>query len=203
MKVTILVAIRDYIERECYESLLHQTYPDCSILVHQLHPVAIATEPPKNKTGNVTRNRNMLRKAALATDSTHFMLVDSDTVLPPHCIETLLSRGKDIIAAWCPMVNCEGWICMKWEEGRIVHIKPREGITEVDMAPLGCMLVTRKVLEDIEFNPALEESVLTKDGAMMFMGETAQFGLDAQAKGYTLFMDGSLICKHLPKNQSI
>jgi len=201
MNVTILAIIRDYIERECYESLLHQTYPDCSILIHQVSPIRFYEDVAKNKMANVVRNRNMLRQAALATDSTHFMMVDSDTVLPLNCIEILLSREKDIISAWCPMVS-GGWIAARWVGKEIVHLQHEEGIREVDMAPLGCMLVKRDVLEQIPFTAATEEYTSCK-GKTMFMGETAKFGLDAKKKGYKLFMDGSLICKHLLKDQSL
>lgn len=205
MRILICVPIRDYVERECYEALRRQTYQDRAILIHQLDPIAASVrDERKAKTWNSTRNRNEMRKAALGTDATHFMLVDSDTVLPPDCIEKLLAADKDIISAWCPMIYGDRWIAGRWEGNTFVNYRgPQPGIIEVGMAPLGCMLIKRKVLESITFEAATEELMQDEFGNLLYVGVTTAFGLAAARLGYTLFMHGDLICRHLHKEQYV
>ena len=204
MKVTILVPIKDYIERACYEALRRQTFTDRAIIIHQLNPLQLDSLPPKNKTLNSVRNRNEMRKAVLGTDSTHFLMVDSDTVLPLNALETLLSRDKDIISGWSLMANDKKWIAAKWKGDKLCHYyAPEEGIVEVDMAPLGCMLVKREVLEKVKFKDGLDEFIKDGDGKNIYKGITAKFGENAQKSGYKLFLDGDVICQHIRKEQNV
>ena len=204
MKVTILVPIKDYIERACYEALRRQTFTDRAIIIHQLDPLQLDSLPPKNKTLNSVRNRNEMRKAALGTDSTHFLMVDSDTVLPLNALETLLSRDKDIISGWSLMANDKKWIAARWNGDKLCHYyAPEKGIVEVDMSPLGCMLIKREVLEKIKFEDGLEEFIKDGDGKNIYKGITAKFGENAQKSGYKLYMDGDVICQHIRKEQNV
>lgn len=199
MSVSILIPIKDYVERNCYEACRLQTQA-CQIIINQMDAVPLDDNPQYNKTKNSVRNRNELRKIALGSSATHFMLVDSDTVLPLDCVEKLLAADKDIISAWCPMANAPKWIAGYWDNHRFAYYEsPLPGIAPVDMAPLGCMLVRRAVLERLTFDDATQLVVETIDGQKMYAGVTLAFALLARAAGYDLYMHGDLICKHIQR----
>jgi hypothetical protein len=205
MKVSILVPIKDYIERRCYEALRAQTFTDRSIIIHQREPGNYVPAPLANRYVNISANRNDLRAIGLATESTHFLWVDSDVVLPPHAIETLLGANKDIVGAWVPFEDKQrGWIAGRVAGGTVWHVEPRsDGLEVVDFTTFGCMLVTRAALETVPLDAGVDNACTLGDGREVMQGETFAFGLAAQAKGFEVYAHGGVICDHIKKDSYV
>lgn len=202
MKVTIVIPIKDFMEREAYASCLRQTFIDRSIIIHQMDSIKLDDDIHKSKMANCVRNRNELRKMFLALDSTHMLMMDSDVVLPENALEKLLEKNLPIVGGWHPMYGSNGgaWSEGKFVNGRFHHLSPQKGLTEVDMVCMGCILIRREVLEKVEFESGNSETILQESGSC-FMGEHIAFARKCQALGYKLFLDGDVICKHLLKEQ--
>ncbi|MBI4739791.1 glycosyltransferase family 2 protein [Candidatus Woesearchaeota archaeon] len=145
----------------------------------------------------ITRGRNMIREYALAHDYDYLFFVDTDIVIPRFALSRLLSHGKDIACGvYLSEINYAGHkfvapILFDFgdeESGRIYNVRGvvRDRLIEVAATGFGCMLLSRRVLQDIgyRYNPAINS------------GEDILFCLDARAKGYKIYCDTSVKCDH-------
>lgn len=65
---------------------------------------------------------------------------------------------------------------------------------------MGCALVSRKVLEQVTFKPGIDIFLKDESGVNLILGECGAFGNDVTDSGFTLYMDGSVVCEHLTRN---
>ena len=181
---------------ECWDSAINQDYPICSVMVHVDKPVA------GHKTMDSAMNRNAMRNMALHSDADNFLLLDSDTVLPLDAVSRLISHNLDIVGGWYPFLNRPGMWVMAKRVGNCYNNfnYPVPGLSEVDTIGLGCMLISRKVYQTIEFNAGLlPGDEIEVNGLPGLRGISARWAHDAQKAGFKLFADGGVICKHLPR----
>lgn len=183
-----------------YLSALHQDYADYSLMLHGEKAHFTHNDPQISKYFNCSHNRNSARKMALSSDADYFLFVDDDTVLPPNAISSLLAEDKDIIGGWYKMIHGDKWISGKAVDGNFIHFTaPEKGVVEVDMTGMGCTMVSRRALLDLEFEAGMNLEVSDTDLRPMMAGESLVFALAAQKKGYKLYMHGDVICTHLPR----
>jgi hypothetical protein len=212
-KVLIVVISDTEIGSECMDAILNQDYPNFTTLTSIVKP-----DPNKLREENIIINRNIVRKKALKTDANYFFLVDSDVILPKNALSNLMiqleqpildtrrfqhlekmfgkieNKKKHIIGGWYKLTE-DTWSPSRWvADNTLVSLKAVEpSVVVVDKIALGCIVMSKEVLKKIKFRTGHD---------LVINGDThpcmcATFGIDAQDAGYTLYMDGSVICQHL------
>lgn len=177
----------------------------------------------------VVRSRNHLAKRFLATDSEWSFWLDDDMVIPfghsgrfkqivtpdfdhvndawtgIHTINRLISHGKSIVGGCYWDRRGSGRLICGSSRAIMAPI-PSDNITPVDFIGTGCLLVHRKVFEDIgkKFPETLNEDGLgnecgyfvefMKNGRMW--GEDESFAWRAAQCGHTSFLDLAVLCGH-------
>ena len=149
----------------------------------------------------VDHARNVIVHDFLRTDCTHLMMVDDDIVPPVDTLERLLFHDKDIVAAACPLIGPD-------KKGNLVTtmnaynlntnqeyiITESTGLQKVSAVGTGCIMIKRKVLEEIKVPPFLTE--YNVDG-IKFRGEDLNFCYQASLIGIDTYVDFNLKCKHI------
>lgn len=199
MKKTVICLItRDKPNPDCYDSLLRQEYDNFTILTHSKRPRLYHPHEQKNKYLNASENRNIARQMALTTDAEEFFFIDDDTILPSHALPEMLSYNMDIVGGWYQMKNSTHYAAGKYREGCFFnYATPQPGIIEVDMIGLGCILLSRKVVEQIPFEHGLDQVFNHSQNGIMLGGDSLAFAKKAQDKGFRLYMTDTVICHHV------
>jgi len=91
-KVMVILITKDYVMKECLESVNNQDYPLYSTLIHIKKPEYEDKDFLKQQSINVAENREYARKLALASDAKYFLIVDSDIVLPNNAITEFVKQ---------------------------------------------------------------------------------------------------------------
>ncbi|MBU2634271.1 MAG: hypothetical protein KJ674_03420 [Nanoarchaeota archaeon] len=146
----------------------------------------------------VINSRNILRKKVLDEGYDYFLSLEQDVVAPRDVIERLLKHGKKIVSALyfylgddgktlLPMVwiHHEGKFARRLDIDEVMDGKLIEAIT----CGLGCVLIHKDVLKNIKFRYVKE-----KPG-----WDDIWFSEDAREKGFKVFVDTSIKCKHYVK----
>lgn len=198
-KVTVIMITKDGIENECYRSVLNQDYRNFHVIIDVMRPEILHPSPYINGVKNIVRNRNYTKQMALAGEAEYFLWVDSDKKIPPHAISSMIAHQKDIVGGWYQMVNLPRWVAGKWVAPNIFHncLEPIRGLAQVDMVGLGITLMSRRVMQQVDFRDGMDLFCKDHEGKKISVGECNIFGMDAQSKGFKLFMDGNVICQHL------
>lgn len=148
----------------------------------------------------ITHSRNIIRKKVLEENYDYFLSLEQDVIPPKDVIERLLKHQKDIVSGvYYTIYKINGkkvtrpllWAAVdNDQEMRFMGTEAKEGLTnpklvEIKASGLGCILISRKVLEKIEFKS-------TKDTF-----DDIPFCLDAAKTGFKLYADTGVHCKHL------
>jgi hypothetical protein len=90
-----------------------------------------------------------------------------------------------------------------WNAGRWVDDNLLAHFTEVhpslvrtDYAGLGCLCMKKEILA-IPFTSGLEMTCKTTDGQTHYLGPCVAFGNSLYERGIPMFMNGSVVCRHL------
>lgn len=186
-----------------YPHLINQDDEDpYEVLIHQKKPTYKDPHPYFNKAINIAEHRNEVRKMALQTNADFFFWVDSDILVPLHALRVLKSSDQSIMGGWCPIQGSPLWAGGLWDEQGFNPLTQVEsGVSEVSMAGLACLLLKREVMEKIEFNPGIDLKLKRyENGEEFIAGTSAQFGVEALKMGYSIFMDGNVVCQHLQRS---
>lgn len=201
-KVLIIVITDKHVMPRCYNSLLEQDYPNFLVSVVAKRPVFQHSDTTKLKYLNCVDNRNEARRMFLGSDSDYCLFVDSDIVLPKNALSLLMSHGKDVMGGWYQEINSDRWIAGRWIADNTFfnfrQIQP--SVVKTDVVGMGCALVSRKVLEQVSFKPAIDVILKDESGVSLILGECGAFGNDVAEMGFNLYMDGSVVCEHLIRN---
>jgi hypothetical protein len=198
MKVLAVIITKDSVRPEALTAL-EDNRPD-GILISQAEPVRLSDDRLKNKNLNCARNRNLARELALRHNADHFLFLDDDIVLPTGAIANLLSHQKPIIGGWFPILNSDRWVGGRWVADNTFYNfrRPERSVVRTDLVPLGCCLMNRAVLEQIEFEGGIDrECVEAGCGQRALLGECLAFSNRAADLGWPLYLDGAIICEHL------
>lgn len=242
-KVLVVIITKDIVEQECMQSVITQEYPDFDVMVHisKANKYYTNSQDPRhesyvNQYINCPENRNKARRLALASDADYFLFVDSDTVLPSHAISKLMLNKKDAVGGYYHACgDSKNYVAGSYQKNSkgqdiFMHVfEIRKGTWSVDMIGLGCALISRKLLEQVEFEDGLDLLTLQANYDKPWqhtppqfiktpenvdfelhpgleepkygnMGECSAFGFRARGKGFKLWMDGGVeVLKHLTR----
>ena len=144
-------------------------------------------------------SRNLLRKKVLDEGYDYFLSLEQDVIPPVDFIEKLLVQDKKVIGGLyfnynniqekdvlMPLI----WKRVGEDEVRYFSLEEvKEGVMDVGATGLGCLLIHRDVLKDIKFRFKVMEKGF----------DDMWFCQDVFRKGYKIYIDTSLKCKHLIK----
>ncbi len=160
---------------------------------------AIRVQNYENPRKTLAEARNALRKKALEGNYDFFLSLEQDVIPPENAIKKLISHNKDIVTG--------NYLVPKRINNKVFPVSPvlikrngkfitadrgvldSENLAEIEACGLGCVLISRKVLEKIKFRH--EENSRTWDD--MF------FSKDARQAGFQIFLDPTIKCRHLIK----
>ena len=146
----------------------------------------------------VVHSRNILRKYCIDNNYDYFLSLEQDVVPPKNVIEKLLNHNKDITSALYFYLGDDNktllpmmWIHYKGDYAKRLMIDevPENELVEVITSGLGCVLIKNNVLEKIEFRHVKDEEPW----------DDLWFCEDAREKGFKIYVDTSLRCKHYVK----
>lgn len=159
-----------------------------------------APEPGKTRIENIVNNRKFLRQYALKKGYDYLLFLDSDIMLPARAIEFLLQTGADVASgAYLSVFNIGGkdviapvlyrdlgnGECQQYTYDGVASPK----IMEIGAAGLGCVLISRKVLEKVDIR------TFNKSDSG---GEDMAFFVDARASGFKCVAHTGVKCLHMP-----
>lgn len=142
--------------------------------------------------------RNTLVKDFLETDCDWIWWIDRDIVPPVDTLDRLIQADKDAIGAVCFSMKSDNGeyfpypVTLRFNEDSRYQVYYGNGVEEVDAIGGACVLVKRKVYENIE-RPY--EFVYHKDGTLAL---TCDFRVwqKAKDKGFRVFVDFDILCDH-------
>lgn len=153
-------------------------------------------EKPRDK---MVHSRNLLRKETLDNEYDYLFMLDADVIVPPNSLETLLSHNKQVITGvFYSFYNIEGkprmmpvlWKAENEEKQTMRFFMPEEletpRLIEARACGTGCLLISRNVLEQVEFR--YKEEVKSCDDVW--------FCHDIKQRGIQLYADTAVKCQH-------
>ena len=126
--------------------------------------------------------REMIKETLKNKEVTHILQIDTDVIPPNDFLERLIAHDKDIVSG--VYHGLRGEPCSV-KDGKVYQ---GEGLEEVDTFSMGLSLMSRKVLEEIEYPEPNPTSKIDGD---------SEFCKLAREKGYTIYQDFSLRGSHL------
>lgn len=139
--------------------------------------------------------RNNLVKKFLASNNEWLLMIDDD-VVPLQNPLKMINFNKDICIAPCPIYQYKVlWNIYRTDlDGywKPIDISKEKGLIEIDSAGTGCILIKRRVLEDIN---APFERIFDENG-IETMGLDLSFCKKAKEKGFKIFASVDHKCSH-------
>ena len=211
-----------YCLKEYIEGIKALTYPNLDILLVdnskeesyikkiKEYDISVIKSPyVESARDRIINSRNLLRQKFLEGDYNFFFSLEQDVIPPKDVIERLLAHKKEIVSgvyfaeknliseSFHKKILLPVLYDFVKENGKDIPDKMRffggdeldGSLKEVKTAGLGCLLIHKKVLKNIKFR-------YEKDGF-----DDVFFCQDLRAKGFKVFADTSVICKHLIKKR--
>ena len=144
----------------------------------------------------IVSSRNKLKNYFLNNYYDYFLSLEQDVVPPKDVIQKLMKHDKDICSGLyfkekdnelIPIM----YVPYKDEFAKLLKFEeiPENELVEVITSGLGCVLIKRKVLENIEFRYEKDKEPW----------DDVWFCEDARQKGFKVYVDTSVRCKHFIK----
>ncbi|MAF51230.1 MAG: hypothetical protein CMH64_04020 [Nanoarchaeota archaeon] len=210
---------KEYALKQYVEAIKSLTYSSCDILLidnsrdHEYLykirdlKIPVAKGPYFDSARDrIVASRNLLRKKALDEDYDYFFSLEQDVLPPKDILEKLLKHNKKLITAvyfahnvlennsreLIPLVY-------KLSDPKTLSMRPlnenelwqKQGLQEIISAGLGCLLIHKDVLKEIEFR--YEKNSF----------DDRWFFIDCHKKNIKAFADTSIKCKHLIFNRTV
>lgn len=149
----------------------------------------------------VDNARNEIVREFLASDCTHLLFIDSDTVPPIDAITKLLALNKPIATGVTPIVEFNeetDEFYRKWNvvDQNDTHVQPNTGIVKAKGAGSSCILIRREVFEAMEAPWYRFHYTKNDKQEDVIVSEDIFFTIMALGKGFETWADTSVICKH-------
>jgi hypothetical protein len=175
---------------------------------------------------NIAANREDARQKALKTDAEYFLWGDSDIVYPRNTLSELILQMKakkstipviwrdDLIPAGQSIAQKHlmvGWYKNRWSpadkdiwlvgkyvaDGTIQWFEQLvPGVMKADYFGLGCVCMTRELLEKIVMLPGVEHTIDNQFGRFL-LDEGGVLSMQVDALGYECWADGNIVCEHI------
>jgi len=154
----------------------------------------------------VIRCRNILREKALKEGYDYFLSLEQDVIPPSNVIEMMLRQKKDLLTGVYFLPKQKGdkveliatmWTLHPEDKTKKVDISNDiilgKHLLKISLCGLGCILISRKVLEKIKFrhDPSIGDGI-----------DDVFFCHDARQQGFEIYADTSIKCKHLIKGRN-
>ena len=204
---------KDYCLTEYMAGLKKLTYPNKKILIVEnskndeyfnlikTFDISVVKGPWfEGAVDRIIASRNILRKEVLEGDYEYFLSLEQDVIPPADLIERMLQHGKKLITGVYFANNRfeDGTIKLiplvyKLKDPESLTMYPLEeeelwndpGLYPVVSAGLGCLLIHRDILKEIEFRSENKHF------------DDRFFFVDCHAKKIEAFCDTTIKCKHL------
>jgi glycosyltransferase involved in cell wall biosynthesis len=224
-KILVVVIAKNYkaVVKKCLGAIERQNYPNFSVMISLMKPKEFDKDKGKNWWKNINYHRNYARKMALASDVDYFMFVDSDIILPKNALSMLMLQvgekkttipflmpdgkrvesgtsipSKHIMGGWYPLHEI-GWNAGRWVADHTLCgiTKPEHSVTCVNKIDMGCLLVSRKVFEQVDWEDNFTIDILNPDKTKRHPCGCLMFCRKAEELGYKIWINGDVICKHI------
>lgn len=157
-------------------------------------------KPASTRIDKIVNGRNFVRDYALKNGYSHLLFVDSDVILPKNAVVFLFSSKADIVSGvYLSAFELSGKkviapVVFKDLGNGECQLFTYEGVSggevlDVGAAGLGCVLISRKVLEAVPFRSF---------GNSQSGGEDMAFFVDSRAKGFKPVVHCAVKCIHRP-----
>lgn len=141
----------------------------------------------------------------LESDAEWFLNIDSDNPPTANPLELTL-LNKDVIGVATPVYHNDAskpgnrpyyLNAYQWSEGDGAYkeYRPQEGIQQVDAVGTGCILIARRVLEDVVMRQAPFQRTTDSSGRVEF-GNDLNFCRRAKERGFEIWCDFRSPCQH-------
>lgn len=148
----------------------------------------------------VDNARNHIVKDFMASDCTHLLFVDSDTVPPVDALKKMLNHNHLIISALTPIIELDeksGEYYRKWNcvDEKDQFMQPNTGLRLCKGAGGSCIMIKREVFSKLT-PPYYRFLNKDDDGKVVQVSEDIYFVVSALSIGIRTYADTSIICKH-------
>jgi len=135
----------------------------------------------------------------------NFLLHNTDVECPPDTIARLMSTQLPIVSGvyWTrapPLEPCV-WNAVEPNGKKAVSFTPGQGLIKCNFIGMGCCLIHTSVFRNLKkpyFNWTL--SFEDPENNMMGRSEDFHFCREAEKRGYSIYVDTNIICKHSISN---
>jgi len=197
----------EYCLDEYLQTARNLSYPNYDLLIidnsqdpeyHKKIKEAIKDEYIEPAIKRIVNSRNILRKYALENNYDFFLSLEQDVIPPKDIIERMLKHKKKAISG-VVFSKFQGKVLpLLWKEDgddlkfyQLDEIEP-ERLEKIRTCGLGSLLIHKDILKEIEFRYEKDKNCFDD----MF------FCNDLKKKGFSLYVDTSIKCKHLIKNKT-
>jgi GT2 family glycosyltransferase len=148
--------------------------------------------------------RNEILQIAMKNSPDYLWWLDSDMVLPQNInvLQSLIDMDKDMTSAlyfrreypYHPV-----FIIVKDGRPCVVKPLPIRQILKVDAVGMGCLLVKKKVFEELmkSEEPVFEFKQKIFPESVETMGEDINFCLKAKKLGFEIYLNSNIVCGHI------
>ncbi len=210
---------KEYCLKEYIKAVNELSYPNYDILlvdnsekddyyrrIKGLGIPVVRTKYTKKARDRIVEGRNLLRKAALDKGYAYFLSLEQDVIPPKDVIERLLKHKKEVVAGVYFLVNPFKYEhklrSSIWAEynpkTKMMHrvknnyILQNPKLMEISASGLGCILIHKDILRKIRFR--YDNKTEGFDDVF--------FAKDIRKNKIKMYVDLSVLCKHLVKNWS-
>jgi hypothetical protein len=199
MSALIVIITKDSVEPECLKSVIAQK---CDWIICGQHPKHTHDNPIFRTYLNCAENRESARKMALAHSADQFLFVDSDIILPSNALEEFMKQSQfDVQGGWYKVRNSDRYAGGRWVKDNVFSNfkKIQKSLVLTDLVGLGCAFISRLVLEAVTIKHGTDVVAKTEAGETMIVGECGVLGDDIAKLGFSMYMNGSVVCGHLDR----
>lgn len=201
-KVTIMLITDGEWDKEVLHRVYNQTYENYDVILYQNRTPLLGIPEHQQHLHFCVYNRNKARDLVIKNNPDYVLIMDMDVVIPYTTLESFVLQmdydKKKVLSGWVPFKERDDiWMNGRWVDDHVFeHYKaPLPSLVVNDFAPLGCTMMPIKAIKKIPFSTG-EDRILKRSNELCFAGENLQYSIDLQDMGYSLYLDGDVICEH-------
>jgi hypothetical protein len=163
----------------------------CNLVTYTtMHNIPVRLMSPRGSILPVLRNVGA-KECLSDKDYSHMLFLDSDMAFPADTLLRLMHHDRDVVGAtYARRIPSEGKPVSKVPDG-FSELRDSAGLIKVDELPTGCMLINRRVIDDLATCDPLFEFGWDTDNNKV-VGEDIMFCRKAIAAGYSVWCEPKL-----------